>query len=53
MLLGEKTITNLMESWRFKFKTISSTLSNDVKESMGSSSHHGQQVSLPHDNFSS
>ncbi len=50
-LLGEKTIANLMESWCLELKTISSILSNDVKELVGSSTQHGQQVSPPHDDF--
>ncbi|CAM6030936.1 unnamed protein product [Sphagnum balticum] len=50
-LLGEKTIANLMESWCLELKTISSILSNDVKELVGSSIQHGQQVSPPHDDF--
>jgi hypothetical protein len=50
-LLGEKVIANLMESWCFDLKTISSILFNDVKESVGSSTQHGQQLSPPHDDF--
>jgi hypothetical protein len=50
-LLGEKVVANLMESPCFELKTISCILSNDVKELVGSSTQHGQQVSPPHDDF--
>jgi len=50
-LLGEKTIANLMESWCFELKTISSIFFDGVKKLVGSSSQHGLQVSLPHDDF--
>jgi hypothetical protein len=50
-LVGEKTITNLMESWCFELKTISSIFFNGVKELVGSLNQHDLQVSLPHDDF--